>query len=191
MLVQVKDNQPYLKEKLIKATQVNKHFDTSTTVEKNRNRIETRIIKSFDIQDQIAKYQFRKRFTNGQIWDHWNKYIKSVIIVERKTELFDYASQSWKINTEKSLYLATYVSSAQQFANRIRKHWAIESNNYVRDKTLLEDHSTIRKNPSVFAILRSWALNIFRINKENNIRSAIYRNCCSINRIFNYLGILI
>lgn len=189
IIVQVKYNQLYLKEKLIKSIKSNKKFDIETTVEKNRDRIETRIIKSFDIREQLGTDNFKKRITNGQIWDHWNKHIKSVIYVERKTEVFDYTTKSWKASIENSLYAATYIDCAKQFADRIRKHWTIEnSNNYVRDETLGEDRSRIRKTPEAFAILRSFALNIFRINKENNIKSAIYRNCCSLKRVFKYFG---
>ena len=71
-----------------------------------------------------------------------------------------------------------------------RKHWGIEnSNHYVRDVTLQEDKSRIRKNPLNMAILRSFALNVLRHNGAKSIQNERYR--CSINSaaIRKYKGI--
>ena len=45
---------------------------------------------------------------------------------------------------------------------------------YVRDVTLCEDASRIRKNPGVFARIRSFAHNILRINQSDSIAQDRY-----------------
>ena len=56
-----------------------------------------------------------------------------------------------------------------------RKHWRIENKlHYTRDVTLCEDASRIRKNPGVFARMRSFAYNILRINQSDTIAQDRY-----------------
>src|SRR5450756_1539905 len=45
---------------------------------------------------------------------------------------------------------------------------------YTRDVTLCEDASRIRKNPGVFARMRSFAYNILRINQSDTIAQDRY-----------------
>ncbi len=40
-----------------------------------------------------------------------------------------------------------------------------------------EDKSRIRNNPGIFAKLRSFALNILRVNKVKNIADELFYNC--------------
>ena len=61
-------------------------------------------------------------------------------------------------------------------AAAIRGHWGIENrSHHVRDVTLAEDASRVRKNPGVLARIRSFAANILRANGAANIRDARYR----------------
>ena len=59
------------------------------------------------------------------------------------------------------------VGGEKSFANRA----AIAENkfHYTRDATLREDASRIRKNPGVFARIRSFAYNILRFNQSDTI----------------------
>ena len=52
-----------------------------------------------------------------------------------------------------------------------------------------EDKSRIRNNPGIFAKLRSFALDILRVNKVKNIADELYYNCISIVNILSYKGI--
>jgi predicted transposase YbfD/YdcC len=143
------------------------------------------MVKVYHVKPK-PKYQL----IDDKMWNNWNLYVKTIIQVIKKVEFFNHKTKSWQISEEQHLYVATYSDTAARFASHIRKHWLIEnSNHYVRDQTLMEDHSRIRTNPMSFAILRSFVLNILRFNKESNIREAIYRNCFSLERIFEYLGI--
>ena len=64
---------------------------------------------------------------------------------------------------------------ANHAADAIRKHWRIENKlHYTRDVTLGEDASRIRKNPGVFARMRSFAYNILRINQSDTIAQDRY-----------------
>jgi len=57
---------------------------------------------------------------------------------------------------------------AAQAAEAVRQHWGIENKlHYTRDVTLCEDASRIRKNPGVFARIRSFAYNILRFNQSD------------------------
>jgi len=52
-----------------------------------------------------------------------------------------------------------------------------------------EDKSSIRNNPGISAGLRSFALDILRVNKVKNIADELYYNCISIVNILSYKGI--
>src|ERR1700704_5988844 len=60
-------------------------------------------------------------------------------------------------------------------AHAVRGHWAIENKlHYTRDVTLCEDASRIRKNPGIFARMRSFAYNILRHNQSDTIAQDRY-----------------
>ena len=62
-----------------------------------------------------------------------------------------------------------------QAAEAIRKHWGIENKlHYTRDVTLCEDASRIRRNPGIFARIRSFAYNILRFNQSDTIAQDRY-----------------
>ena len=78
------------------------------------------------------------------------------------------------MSEETAYYLCDLKLSAEEANKVVRDHWGIENRiHHVRDTRLNEDASRIRKNPSVFALLRSFVLNIFRFNKVGNIRLAL------------------
>ena len=52
-----------------------------------------------------------------------------------------------------------------------------------------EDASRVRKSPTILSILRSFALNILRFNKVNNVADALWRNAMNLNRVLAYSGI--
>ena len=72
-------------------------------------------------------------------------------------------------------YLANSNVSAGQSADAIRRHWHVENKlHYTRDVTFLEDKSRIRRNPGVFARIRSFAYNILRRNKTRTFNQERY-----------------
>ena len=80
--------------------------------------------------------------------------------------------------------------SAADAAQVVRAHWSIENRlHYVRDVTLGEDASRIRRNPGLFALLRSFALNLLRFNGISNISLGLYDNALNFDRLLAYQGL--
>lgn len=118
--------------------------------------------------------------------DRW-RYIKTIIKVSRKRSLYNYNKKKWIESKVVAYYISTIICEAKNFCKIIQDHWKIENlNHYVRDVEFKEDLSRIRKNPTNFAILRSFSINIFRNNNVSNIAKERYLNCCNFLRIFNY-----
>jgi predicted transposase YbfD/YdcC len=87
-------------------------------------------------------------------------------------------------SSEESFYVCTENLSASVCAKAVRSHWAIEnSNHYVRDVSLHEDASRIRKNPDIFCTLRSFAMNLLRANGASNISLTRYQNALSLSNL--------
>jgi hypothetical protein len=56
--------------------------------------------------------------------------------------------------------------------------------------TMGEDKSRIRTNPHIFAKLRSFALNILRVNNVENVDLELFNNCMNLDNILNYAGVM-
>jgi len=76
---------------------------------------------------------------------------------------------------------------AEDFGRAVRAHWGIENrDHHVRDRTLGEDASRIRRRPGIFARLRSFALNILRANGVGNVSEAVYVNALCLDQLLAY-----
>jgi len=179
VILQVKGNQPKLLEKCKDITKTKKPF--SKTVQKGKRehgRKEKRTITVFH----------KNKYDLGDVW---NDYTEAIIQVERRIKTFNTKTKRFIASEETSFYISTTdIFSAKEFGNIIRSHWGIEnSNHYVKDVSLHEDNSRIRKNPECFATLRSFGLNLLRINGEKNISQALFRNAVNVKRVVNYIGV--
>ena len=163
LIVQLKDNQPTLCQKVEAACNTALPLSGVRTVdEKKRNRHETRIIAVFDPAPAV-------------VGTEWEPYVAAVIAVERSVHTFQPATGLWKTSDETSFYLSNRLIDANRAALAIRKHWGIENKlHYTRDVTLREDASRIRKNPGIFARMRSFAYNILRFNQSDTIAQDRY-----------------
>jgi predicted transposase YbfD/YdcC len=163
LIVQLKDNQPTLCQKVEAACNTALPLSGVRTVdEKKRNRHETRTIAVFDPAPAI-------------VGTEWEPYVAAVIQVERTVHAFQPATGLWKTSDETSFYLSNRLIDANNAAFAIRKHWGIENKlHYTRDVTLSEDASRIRKNPGIFARMRSFAYNILRFNQSDTIAQDRY-----------------
>ena len=177
IIIQVKENQPTLLNDCINTTESTKADDEYQEPEsKQRNRIESRNVEVYENVDGIDK-------------DKWN-LVESIIKVERKRQVFNTKTKSYKCSDEISYYISTAILSAKQYCEAIRLHWGIENkNHHVRDVSLKEDASRIRVNPHIFAKLRSFALNILRVNQKTNVQLELFENCMNFTQILNYIGI--
>jgi len=115
---------------------------------------------------------------------------EALVSVERNRRVFDPKIKKWNPADETSFYISTTRLTAREFGPAIRWHWGLENrNHYVRDVSLGEDWSRIRLNPHIFATLRSFALNILRVNKVQNVKLELFENCMNLDRVLNYVGI--
>ena len=162
LIAQLKDNQPTLRQRVEAACHAHSPLSAVQTLnDKTRNRHETRTVAVFDAAAVKGT--------------EWEPYVAAVIAVERSVHAFQPASGLWKTSHETAFYLSNRPVAATLAANAIRKHWRIENtSHYTRDVTLREDASRIRKNPGIFARLRSFAYNILRSNQSDTIAQDRY-----------------
>lgn len=177
MIVQVKKNQETLPNDCEAVADTSGTDDVFTEpVGKTRNRIESRRAEVF----------LSPSLTDAEKWSP----VEAVVKVDRFRQVFDTKNKDWKNTHETSFYVSTAVLNAEKASHGIRSHWGIENkSHHVRDVSTGEDGSRIRRNPRIFAKLRSLALNIFRKNKVKNVSRELFRNCMNIDRLFDYTGI--
>ena len=178
VIVQVKGNQKTLLhdcQTIAETTIPNEVYQEPLT--KMRNRIESRQVELF----------ISPTLTDGEKW----ALVKVVVKVERSRQVFATKTKTWQNRDETSFYISTIVLSAPEFCQAIRDHWGIENrNHHVRDVSMGEDKSRIRTNPHIFAKLRSFALNILRKNKVENVSLELFDNCMNLDNVLNYVDIL-
>jgi len=99
--------------------------------------------------------------------------------------------------THETRYFITSVSravaDAAQLLTWARGHWSIENrSHYVRDVTMTEDSSRIRKRsgPQVMAALRNATIGFLRTLGHANIAESLRRNASQVGELFAKLGIL-
>ncbi|NJK64076.1 MAG: ISAs1 family transposase [Synechococcaceae cyanobacterium SM2_3_1] len=139
---------------------VQAHFiaETSyTELSKGHGRVEKRVISLCTTLDDIKPWPG----------------LKTLIRVESERQ-FNYGGQL-RQETETRYYIASYLDSADAFAQRIRGYWGVENKvHHVRDVTQGEDASRIRmyQLPQIFAVARNFALNLYRSNQFSNMAQA-------------------
>lgn len=177
VIVQVKENQKTLLNDCRTTAETVAPDDVyQEPMTKARNRIEGRKVEVFA----------HMNITDADKWS----LVEAMVRVERKRQVFDPKAKCWQRSDETSFYISTTVLNAQEFCIGIRGHWDIENgNHYVRDVTMAEDQSRIRTNPHIFAKLRSFALNILRVNDVENVSLELFNNCMNLNNILNYVGV--
>ncbi len=180
-LLQVKGNQPGLEAafEALPAEQEPQdcHVETGKI---RRNRQETRRVEVFKAGHLL------------DLPDDWPTYVSEAIRVSRTVLHKDVATGwKWQPTREVAWYASTQDdSSAADYAAATRGHWGVENRvHYVLDVSMHEDASRVRKSPITLSILRSFALNILRFNKVNNVADALWRNAMNLNRVLAYGGI--
>ena len=174
LLVRVKDNQPRLLESLAGLCAVQPPTDYLATVDRHAHgREEHRRVEVFA--------------ATGRLDPDWRPFIASIVRVTRRTLCRDTRTGLWRPRREVAYYACQIPLDAHAWAAAVRGHWDIENrNHHVRDRTLGEDASRIRRKPGVFARLRSFALNVLRANGVTNVSEAVYVNALSLDRLLAY-----
>lgn len=164
LIAQVKGNQPILFDEVRTLCETATPKDRVETKDRHRGRQEIRTVEVFALPKNAVN-------------PDWQGLLSTVIRVHR--ERMDRSSRTglWSSRDDEVAY---YVSStpvtAAVAAAAIRGHWGIENrSHHVRDVTMAEDASRIRKNPGIIARIRSFASNILRANGAQNIRDTRYR----------------
>jgi predicted transposase YbfD/YdcC len=172
--VRAKDHQPRLHDALVASCEARPAIDHLDTVDhRAHGREERRRIEVFTVDDRLAP--------------DWQPFIASIVRVTRHTLCRDTRAGLWRPRREVAYYACQIPLEARACAAAIRGHWGIENrNHHVRDRTLGEDASRIRRQPGVFARLRSFALNILRGHGIGNVSEALYTNALSLDRLLAY-----
>jgi predicted transposase YbfD/YdcC len=182
LIVQLKENQPTLRQKAEAVCATAKPLSSDKRVDqKRRNRHETRAVAVFDAKLAIAGTE-------------WESHVAAIIRVERTVFHFQPATGYWKRSSEISFYASSRPIAAKTAATAVRQHWGIENtSHHSRDVTFREDASRIRKNPGIFARLRSFAYNILKSNQTRTVpqdrlaaafgglKSMLAMTCCREN----------
>lgn len=177
LLIQLKDNQQNLLEDigcLVKTIE-----PTQTHIIKNEvghGRITTRTTSVY--QQNISDF----------ILDpEWDSHIKTVVKITRSSAICNAKTKQYDNRSETAFYLCNRLINADKAHQVVINHWGIENrNHYVRDVSLQEDNSRIRKNAYNISVLRSLAINIFRKNNIANIKGELYENSLNWTKVFSY-----
>jgi predicted transposase YbfD/YdcC len=162
VIIQLKDNQPTLLEKVGTACCSQRPTSTNTSVTAGRNRHETRTAEVFSATRALGRTECKP-------------LIKDIVRVTRKVLHRNAKTGLWSSTSEVAYYVANCPISAPRAAAAIRGHWNVENKlHYTRDVTFQEDQSRIRHNPGIFARLRSFAYNILRRNQNSTFSQDRY-----------------
>jgi hypothetical protein len=177
LLTQVKNNQPNLRRKLELGASSRKPIGSDTSKSVGRNRWETRELTVFP-----AKAWFRHT--------PWEPLIKTVLRLQRTVYKRNPATGLCARTNEVVYWISSAAGQPPGRWNEwIRAHWRIENGcHYVRDTAFAEDASRIRKNPDIVARLRSFAYNLIRARRCENIRNARWRAALDFNLALEILS---
>ena len=149
-------------------------MDTVTTLNKGHGRRERRTLKATTARNEYLDWPGVAQV--GQV--------ESEVVKDGTT-------------THETRYFITSVSravaDAAQLLKWARGHWSIENrSHYVRDVTMSEDSSRIRKRsgPQVMAALRNATIGFLRTMGQANIAESLRRNASQVGELFAKLGIL-
>ena len=149
-------------------------MDTATTLDKGHGRRERRTLKATTALNEYLDWPGVAQV--GQV--------ESEVVKDGKT-------------THETRYFVTsasrVVGDAGQLLKWVRGHWSIENrSHYVRDVTMGEDSSRIRKHsgPQVMAALRNATIGFLRTMGVTNVAEALRRNASQVSQLFARLGIL-
>jgi predicted transposase YbfD/YdcC len=148
-------------------------MDTATTIDKGHGRLERRTLKATTALNEYLDWPGVAQV--GQV--------ESVVQKDGKT-------------SHEIRYFITSVPRKQADAGQLLKwargHWSIENrSHYVRDVTLGEDASRVRKGsgPEVMAAIRNAAIGFLRSTGATNIAETIRRNASQVGQLFAKLSI--
>ena len=106
-------------------------------------------------------------------WD--DSGIQTLVVMERET--FEVKKQ--KTSHEISYYISNHAAegsdSSKELSRAVRKHWGVESDNWIRDVTFKEDSIRIKSGnqAQIMSTLRSLSMRLLRKSGIKNFQEAI------------------
>lgn len=165
-IIQVKENQPILLDKCRTLKTTGELIVENIDHDKANGRVTVRHSKLFSMES----VNLDKRWRDSDM--------KSLTVVRRET----FKASTKKTTVETSYYVSNIginQNCAQQTidekAGAIRGHWGVESDNYIRDKTLNEDHVKTKygNQAQIMGRLRGLAMGLIRKTKTKNFQAMI------------------
>ena len=168
-IIQVKDNQEELRKQCERLAAEDAPLEVITTVEKGHGRHETRKGAFFDLE----KIEFPERWSDSGL--------RTLIVMERQTV----KTAQRKVSSEVSYYVSNKAVSPEQsnvqseLFTAIRRHWGVESENWIRDVTFNEDNVKTKcaDQAHVMACLRTFVVQLFRKANLKNFQAALETFC--------------
>lgn len=158
-VVGLKGNQSEILTDMVQLPQLLKHDFEYYTEFKGHGRQETQRFKAYDVSGEY----FDKRWKKAEF--------KTMIQVKRTR----FEKKKGKYSEEISYYMSNQkvstLAQAKVLFKAIKEHWAVETNNHIRDVTLKEDKlKTILKAVSLTtSIIRTLITNMLKIIEPENI----------------------
>lgn len=167
-IIQVKDNQEKLRKQCERLAGEYAPLGVIVTVEKGHGRQETRKGAFFDME----KIEFAERWSDSGP--------QTLIVMERQTV----KTAQRKVSSGISYYVSNQVNPEQsnvqsELFTAIRRHWGVESENWIRDVTFNEDNVKTKcaDQSHVMACLRTFVVKLFRKANLENFQSALETFC--------------
>jgi predicted transposase YbfD/YdcC len=174
-LTQVKENQPILLAQCQALSQTGAALFKSEDHEKAHGRLTSRYAAVYSLES----VSLDKRWNESKL--------QTLIVIKRKTQDIkkDKSSEAKSYYISNQVITPTCSVGATELAHAIRKHWGVESNNWILDVTFNEDKvETKASNQSyILGRLRGFALQLFRKAKIKNFQAAIEKFCDSTDEM--------
>ena len=153
---------------------------------RNQRRIGTTPTRSVAITGSSNASPGRGAYRPNIGAEDWHNQFRTLVETQRHTEVFDTREKDWVPRQETAVHLSTVTLSATDAAHAVHAHWGIKNH---RDVTLDEEASCIRRNPGLFAVLRSFSLNLLCFNGVTHISLGLYDNALNFDRLLAYQGL--
>ena len=164
-LIQIKDNQPVLLEQCKKLCVQGIKLGSDSNTEKGHGRVTTRRARVFSMDTLNLDAR----------WD--KSGLQTLVVVDRET--FNVSKE--KTSYERAYYITNKAvennaqDTCKELARAIRKHWSVESDNWIRDVTLNEDKIKTKSGnqAQIMSSLRSLAMRLLRKAGVKNFQETI------------------
>ncbi len=139
-----------------------------------------------------SRYASIYPLSSVKLADRWNASgLQTLIVIRRETLEIkgNKRSNSTSYYISNQEVLADDLACSTELVGAIRKHWGVESNNWILDVTFDEDNVKTKASNQAYIMgrLRGLIIQIFRKAKIKNFQSAIEKFCDSIDEMKSIL----